>query len=79
MALVFPLIAYVLGAFCAGLVAKLIYRTNNKSAFVAGAILLLFILVNFFVVACHPMWMEIVGVIIPVPFAMLGARLIATR
>lgn len=79
MALVFPLLGWTVGAFAAGLIAKLIYRVNNKSAFVAGAILLLFILINFFVVECHPMWMEIIGVLIPVPAAMLGSRLIATR
>jgi len=79
MALVFPLIAWTLGAFIAGLIAKLVYRTNNKPAFVAGAIQLLFILINFFLILCHPIWMEVLGAIIPVPMAMLGSRLIASR
>lgn len=79
MALVFPLLAWTIGAFVAGLVAKLVYRTNNKPAFVAGAIQLLFILVNFFIILCHPIWMEVLGAILPVPMAMLGARLVAPR
>lgn len=79
MALIFPLLAWAVGSFVAGLIAKVIYRANNKPAFVAGATQLLFILINFFVVTCHPMWMEIIGVLIPVPFAMLGSRLIASR
>lgn len=79
MALIFPLVAWVVGAFVAGLIAKVIYRANNKPAFVAGAIQLILILINFFMVTCHPMWMEIIGVLIPVPFAMLGSRLIASR
>lgn len=79
MAFVFPLIAWAVGAVTAGIVAKLIYRVNNKAAFIAGAVQLIFVLINFFVIPCHPYWMMIIGVLIPVPMAMLGSRLLATH
>lgn len=79
MVFVFPLIAWAAGALAAGVVAKLIYRINNKAAFIAGTVQLIFVLINFFVITCHPYWMMITGVLIPVPMAMLGSRLLSTR
>jgi len=79
MALIFPLLAWAAGAITAGLIAKLIYRTNNKPAFIAGLIQLIFVLINLIVVGCHPLWMEVAGALLPVPMAMLGSRLIASR
>lgn len=79
MVFVFPLIAWAAGSLIAGVVAKLIYRINNKAAFIAGAVQLVFVLINFFVVPCHPYWMMITGVLLPVPMAMLGSRLLSTR
>lgn len=79
MALIFPLIGWTAGAITAGLIAKLIYRTNNKPAFIAGLIQLVFVLINLIVIGCHPLWMEVIGALLPVPMAMLGSRLIASR
>jgi hypothetical protein len=79
MAMVFTLIAWTAGAITAGVLAKLIYRTNNKPAFIAGLIQLIFVLINLIVVGCHPLWMEVTGALLPVPMAMLGSRLIASR
>lgn len=79
MALVFYVVAWVLGAFVAGMVAKLIYRFNNKAAFIAGAVLLIFLLAQFFILVCHPLWMQILGALLPVPMAMIGSRLFVNR
>lgn len=79
MALIFPLLAWAAGAITAGIIAKLIYRTNNKPAFIAGLVQLVFVLINLIVVGCHPLWMEVLGALLPVPMAMLGSRLIASR
>ncbi len=79
MALILYIIAWTLGAFVAGMVAKLIYRPNNKAAFIAGAVLLIFLLAQFFIFLCHPIWMQILGALLPVPMAMLGSRLFVNR
>lgn len=79
MAMVFTLLAWTAGAITAGVIAKLIYRTNNKPAFIAGVIQLVFVLINLIVIGCHPLWMEVIGTLLPVPMAMLGSRLIASR
>jgi len=79
MAFVFLLLAWGLGALIAGMVAKLVYRANNKPAFVAGTIQLIFVLINLFMIPCHPLWVEIIGTLLPVPMAMLGSRFFSTR
>jgi len=79
MTFVFPLLAWTIGALISGVIAKLIYRANNKPAFIAGLIQLVFVLINLIVIGCHPLWMEIAGALLPVPMAMLGSRLIASR
>lgn len=78
MVFVFLLIAWGIGALVAGVMAKLVYRANNKPAFVAGAVQLIFVLVNLFMIPCHPLWVEILGALLPVPMAMLGSRFLAT-
>lgn len=78
MVFVFLLISWGLGALVAGVMAKLVYRANNKPAFVAGAVQLIFVLVNLFMIPCHPLWVEILGALLPVPMAMLGSRFVAT-
>ncbi|TVR39228.1 MAG: hypothetical protein EA392_07140 [Cryomorphaceae bacterium] len=79
MVFVFPLMAWGVGAFVAGMMAKWFCRYSNKPAFIAGAIMLLMVLLNFFTIPCHPFWMQIAGVLLPVPMAMLGSRLIPTH
>ena len=78
MVFVFLLLAWAGGALVAGVFAKLTYRANNKPAFVAGAVLLIFVLINLFSIPCHPLWVEILGALLPVPMAMLGSRFLAT-
>lgn len=78
MVFVFLLLAWASGGMVAGLFAKLTYRGNNKPAFVAGAVLLIFVLINLFNIPCHPLWVEILGALLPVPMAMLGSRFLAT-
>jgi len=79
MTFVFPLLAWASGSLVSGIIAKLVYRTNNKPAFIAGLVQLVFVLMNLIVIGCHPLWMEISGALLPVPMAMLGSRLIASR
>lgn len=79
MVFVFPLLAWASGAFVAGMMAKWLCRYSNKPAFVAGNIMLFMVLLNFFLITCHPYWVMITGVLLPVPMAMLGSRLIPTH
>lgn len=79
MVFVFLLLAWAAGAMVAGVIAKLAYRGNNKPAFVAGAVFLIFVLFNLFNIPCHPLWVEILGALLPVPMAMIGSRFLATN
>jgi hypothetical protein len=64
---------WVLGAFAGGAVAGLISRSLTP-ALLTGTIQLLFGVLTMVMIP-HPIWMILLGVLLPVPSAWLGARL----
>jgi hypothetical protein len=78
-ALIAVLISWALGALVAGVVATLIARVADaKSALIAGGVLLLFSLINMFVIP-HPVWFRIAGILLFLPLAGLGYVLVKPR
>jgi hypothetical protein len=78
-ALAFVVLGWVLGAFAGGWVAARIGRDHPRAAaatvglaVVAGVVLMIFSIP-------HPLWMGAIGLLLPVPTALLGARLARPR
>ena len=75
-ALAFVVLAWVVGAFAGGFVAAKISRTwPRTAAIVTGLVVLAGVVAMIQQVPGHPTWMAILGLILPVPAALLGARL----
>lgn len=72
-ALLFVVLAWVLGAFAGGLVAALIARSVGP-ALVTGALQLLFGIVTMVMIP-HPLWMIALGILLPLPSAWAGGQL----
>jgi hypothetical protein len=68
------LLAWALGAFASGMVAAAI-SGRRHSARVAGIIMLVAVLLNLMTIP-HPPWMMAIGVLLPVPAALGGAKLL---
>ena len=78
-ALVAVLVSWALGALVAGIVATLIARVADaKFALIAGGVLLVFSLINMFVIP-HPGWFRIAGILLFLPMAALGYLLVKPR
>lgn len=73
-ALLFVVLAWVLGAFAGGAVAGLIGR-SLVPAILIGAIELLFGIMTMVMIP-HPVWMIALGVLLPIPSAWAGGRLL---
>lgn len=74
-ALMFVAIAWLLGSLVGGLVAAKISRLHKRGAALAVAIVMLLLVVINLVMIPHPLWMAALGVLLPVPMALLGRRL----
>lgn len=74
-ALLFVVFAWVLGAFAGGAVAGLIGR-SLVPALVTGSIQLLFGIMTMVMIP-HPMWMLILGILLPIPSAWAGGALLS--
>ncbi|MFM7318170.1 MAG: hypothetical protein ACKO5E_14595 [bacterium] len=68
------LLAWAMGAFASGMVATAI-SGRRHSARVAGIIMLVAVLLNLMTIP-HPPWMMAIGVLLPVPAALGGAKLL---
>ena len=69
------LVAYVLGAFVAGLVSTLIGQVNHiKLGLICGVILLLAVIMTLYSIP-HPMWFMAASIVLTVPVAIFGAKL----
>lgn len=71
------LAGWVVGALDAGLVAGMIAR-RRWPAIVVGALVALGVAFVVLMVP-HPAWMSIAGVLLPIPAALVGARLAGAR
>jgi len=74
MALLFPLIGWVMGPFLAGFVSSLVWlKTSIVPSLVCGGILLAMTGVTLLSIT-HPLWMTIGGLVLPIPAAWLGYK-----
>lgn len=79
-ALLFVVAAWVAGAFVGGWVAARISRRWRVAAAVPVALVVMVgVLGMIRDVPTHPQWMAIVGLLLPLPVALLGARLARPR
>ncbi len=78
-ALLFVVLAYALGSFFGGLIAQLI--SNGFTiwpALITGLVLLIFGGITLVTIP-HPMWMVISGILVFIPMAALGGRLVRKK
>lgn len=75
-AMVMLVVAWVAGAFTGGFTAARISRKHKRGAAIAVA---LFVMAGvcgmIFLVPDHPVWVSALGLILPIPAALLAARL----
>ena len=76
-ALLILLFAHAIGTMIAGLIATLFSgETRPTSATAVGAIMLCFAIINLISITSHPVWFQIAEVIIYIPAAILGFRIL---
>lgn len=69
-------LGWMLGSFVCGLIIKLISKKNNKKLpMIAGIILTLSAIANFFAFP-HPTWFVVIGLITFIPSTILGFNLV---
>ena len=78
-ALAFVVVAWVLGAFAGGWVAARIAVQHPRVAAAVVALAVVAGVVMMMVSIPHPMWMGLLGLLLPVPAALAGARLARPR
>ncbi|MGO4551799.1 hypothetical protein AB4059_11930 [Lysobacter sp. 2RAF19] len=79
-ALAMLVLAWVAGAFAGGWVAAKISRAWPRTASVVVALfVLLGVIGMILIVPNHPTWVAILGIVLPVPMALLGARIARPR
>jgi hypothetical protein len=78
-ALIFPVLAYILGSFFGGLTAALLgRRARIFLSMVVAVVLLAFAVINLVMIR-HPVWFMIITVLVFFPSAYLGALLAKPR
>lgn len=76
----FVVVAWVVGAFAGGWVAARISRTYPRAAAVIVALMVVAGVVGMILqLPGHPRWMAALGLLLPIPAALLGARLAGPR
>lgn len=74
-ALLFPLLAYAAGSFLGAGTATSISQAHKRGvAIVVGSVMLVLVAANFASLPVHPLWMVVTGLLVPLPFALLGWR-----
>lgn len=68
-------LAWVAGAFVGGLVAAKIARHQNAAA-IFVALVVMSGVVAMIVKVPHPIWLSVAGLLLPIPAALLAARLV---
>jgi hypothetical protein len=69
---------WMVAAFGGGWLAARIARHRTAAALVIGALVVLGVIANNMMIP-HPLWMTIVGIVLPLPLAWLAARSATTR
>lgn len=70
---------WALGSFVGAWVAARISRRHRRIAALAVALFIVAGTVMNAVVIAHPMWMNLLGILLPVPLALLAARWVESR
>ncbi len=71
---VLVIVAWALGAMCGGWVAaKVTLENANPVGLIVGVFFLGSVLSNLVMIP-HPIWMTVLGLVIPIPAAFIGAR-----
>ena len=79
-ALSFVVLAWALGAFAGGWVAARISRRwPRTAAIVVSLVVMLGVVEMIQQVPGHPQWLAILGLVLPIPMALLAARLARSR
>lgn len=74
-ALLFVLAGWTLGSLVGGYIAARISRLHKRGAALSiGIVMVLLVIMNMLMIP-HPLWMSVLGVTLPVPFALLGRKL----
>lgn len=71
------IISYVLGSFAGGYVSTLIAKTKFLPALIVGGLLALAAILNGMAMP-QPLWVSIVSVLVMLPMAWLGAKMVKT-
>lgn len=75
-AIVAVLVAWILGAFVGGLIARKVDNSpDNSSSLITGGIVVIFGILTMMTIP-HPAWMWVFGILTPIPAALFGARLV---
>ena len=73
------LAGWLIAAFCGGWVAaRLAHVHRMGAAITVGVLIVLGVLLNAWMLP-HPLWMTLLGVIVPIPLAWCGGRLASRR
>ena len=76
----FVVVAWVVGAFIGGWVAAKVSRSYPRAAAVIVALMVVAGVVGMILqLPGHPRWMAALGLLLPIPAALLGARLVRPR
>lgn len=75
LALAFVLLAYAFGTFLGAYTASTISLSHRRGAALAVATVMLALIAMNFAMIPHPLWMIVLGVLIPFPFALLAWKL----
>ena len=78
-ALALVVVAWVLGAFAGGWVAAKVSVAHPRAAAVTVALAVVAGVVMMVLSFPHPLWMTVLGLALPVPVALAGARLARAR
>ena len=71
-------LGWSIAAFGGGWVAARIASHKTVAALVIGALVVLSVIANNLMIP-HPLWMTVVGVVLPIPLAWLAARTVQAR
>jgi len=78
-ALALVVAGWTVGGFAGGLVAALISRRHRRGAALTVGALIVCGVIAVNAMFAHPLWMLVAGLLLPLPAAWLGARLVARR
>jgi hypothetical protein len=79
-AMVMLVIAWVAGAFTGGYTAaRIAYRHKRIAAVIVAVLVMLGVSGMIVLVPDHPIWVSALGLLLPIPVALLAARLVAPR